>query len=186
MVPIPTLWAPILLSGVFVFVASSIIHMVLTYHRSNVAKLPKEDEVMEALRKFQIPPGDYMVPCGTGPASMKDPAFLAKMNQGPVAVMTVMKPGPYDMGRNLAQWFAYCLAVGVLAAYLTGRALGPGAQYLAVFRFAGTVAFIGYAMAQAQQSIWYQRRWSSTFKYMFDGLVYGLLTGGTFGWLWPN
>jgi len=33
MVPLTSLWAPILLSAVIVFVASSIMHMVLPFHR---------------------------------------------------------------------------------------------------------------------------------------------------------
>ncbi len=186
MVPLLSLWAPILLSGIIVFVASSIIHMALTYHRGDYAKLPKEDEVMAALRPFNLPPGDYMVPRAASPEAMKDPAFADKMGKGPVAVMTVMKPGPFNMGPSLAQWFVYCLVVSLFAAYLTGRAFGPGADYRPVFRFAGTTAFVGYALALAQDSIWYKRKWSTTLKNAFDGLIYGLLTGGTFGWLWPR
>ncbi len=67
-----------------------------------------------------------------------------------------------------------------------GRALPPGAHYLAVFRFAGATAFIGYSLALWQDSIWYKKQLSTTLRNTFDGLVYGLLTGGTFGWLWPN
>jgi hypothetical protein len=28
--------------------------------------------------------------------------------------------------------------------------------------------------------------WGTTIKEVIDGLVYGLLTAGTFGWLWPR
>jgi hypothetical protein len=62
MVPISALWLPILLSAAIVFAASCIIHMVLPYHRGDFRGVPKEDEVMEALRRFNIPPGDYMMP----------------------------------------------------------------------------------------------------------------------------
>lgn len=68
MVPLGSLLMPILLSAVIVFVASSILHMVLPFHRSDFRKLPSEDGAMEALRRFNIPPGDYMVPCGGSPA----------------------------------------------------------------------------------------------------------------------
>lgn len=100
--------------------------------------------------------------------------------------MTVLKPGPPAMGASLVQWFLYCVAVGIFAAYVAGRALEPGAHYLAVFRFAGCTAFVGYAVALWQNSIWYKRAWSTTLKSTFDGLVYALLTAGTFGWLWPE
>lgn len=186
MVPMMSLWAPILLSAVIVFVASSIIHMVLPYHRTDVGKMPAEDDVMDALRKIGIPPGDYLLPCAGSPKQRKDPDFIDKMKKGPVAFLTVMESGPPSMGKSLALWFLYCIAVGVFAAYVAGRALEPGAQYLAVFRFAGSTAFVGYALALWQNSIWYKRAWSTTFKSTFDGLVYALLTAGTFGWLWPS
>ena len=186
MVSIPALWLPILLSAVFVFFASFIAHMVLAYHRSDFRKLPSEDQVQDALRRFNLPPGDYMLPCGSGPESMKDPKFLEKMKQGPVALMTVFRPGDFGMGRSLLQWFVYCLVVSVFAAYIAGRAAAPGAPYLEVFRFAGTTAFIGYSVALWQNSIWYKRAWSTTVKNTLDGLVYALLTAGTFGWLWPR
>ncbi len=186
MVTIASLWLPILLSAVFVFLASWMIHMFLPYHRSDFKRLPAEDQAMDAIGRLNIPPGEYLMPGGTGPESMRDPKFIEKMTRGPVAILTVMKSGPPSMGTNLLQWFVYCAFVGVLAAYVAGRALGPGTPYLRVFRFAGCTAFIGYAVAHAQNSIWYKRPWSTTIKNAFDGLVYGLLTGGTFGWLWPR
>ncbi|MCL4812513.1 MAG: hypothetical protein KJ061_08515 [Vicinamibacteraceae bacterium] len=185
MVPVLSLVVPILVAAVVVFIASSIIHMLLPIHKGDLRKLPNEGEVMEALRKFDLPPGDYALPCAGSMHDMKSPEFLDKMNKGPVAFMTISRPGPPSMGAALAMWFVYSLIVGVFAAYVTGRALGPGAHYLEVFRFAGTTAFIGYSLALMQASIWYKRRWMTTIKSMIDGLVYGLLTAGVFGWLWP-
>jgi hypothetical protein len=185
MVEMTSLWLPILVSAVLVFVASSILHMLLPLHRSDFRRLPAEDEAMDALRRFKIPPGDYMVPCGTGPESMRDPAFVEKMTRGPVAVMTVMKSGPPTMGQELAQWFVYCIVVSAVAAYVAGRAVGPGGSYLTVFRFAGTTAFAAYALALWQETIWHKRAWTTTAKSTVDGLIYALLTGGAFGWLWP-
>ncbi len=186
MVSITSLWLPILLSAVIVFVASSIIHMVLPYHRKDFGKVPSEDEVMDALRKFNIPPGEYVIPCAGSPKEMGTPEFIEKIKKGPAAFMTVMPSGPPSMGMSLVQWFVYCIVVGIVAAYITGRALEPGAHYLGVFRFAGCTAFTGYALALLQNSIWYKRSWSTTLKSVFDGLVYALLTAGTFGWLWPK
>jgi hypothetical protein len=185
MVPLMSLWIPILLSAVIVFVASSIIHMLLPIHRNDFRKLPAEDGVMDALRAFNLPPGDYLFPCAGGPKEMKDPAFVEKWNKGPVGLMTVMESGPPAMGKSLALWFLYCVVVGIFAAYVTGRALSPGTHYLKVFRIAGVTAFIGYALALWQNTIWYKRAFTTTLKSSIDGLVYGLLTAGTFGWLWP-
>ena len=184
MVPVTSLWLPILLSAVIVFVASSLIHMVLRYHRTDYSQLPKEDAVMDALRS--APPGDYMFPWGSGPSAMKDPAFVEKMKRGPVGVLTLLTPRAPSMGPYLARWFVYCIVIGIFAAYIAGRALTSGASYLEVFRFAGCTAFVGYALALWQNTIWYGRKWTTTLKLNLDGLIYGLLTGGTFGWLWPR
>jgi hypothetical protein len=186
MVPVVSLWLPILLSAVVVFVASSAIHMFLPYHRNDVKKVPDEDGVMDALRNFNIPPGDYMMPRAVSSKEMKDPAFIEKMSKGPVAVFTVMPSGPLAMGKSLVQWFIYSVVVSIFAAYIAGRALGPGTEYLAVSRFAGATAFLGYALALWQNSIWWRRAWSTTIKSTIDGLVYALLTAGVFGWLWPS
>lgn len=181
-----SLWLPILLSAVIVFIASSIIHMLLPYHKSNVKKVPNQDDVMSAMRPFNIPPGDYMLPMCDSMKEMGTPEFQEKLKQGPVLTMTVHPNGPFSMASSLVQWFIYSLVVGVFAAYIAGRALGPGAEYLKVFQFAGCVAFICYGFALIHDSIWYKRAWSTTFKFLFDGLIYGMLTGGTFGWLWPK
>jgi hypothetical protein len=186
MVHIMSLWLPIVVSAVVVFFASFLIHMVLGYHRADYKKLADENGVMDALRKFNIAPGDYLTPCAGSAKEMKDPAFQEKWSKGPVFIMTIMKPGPPSMGGQLGQWFLYCLLVGVFSAYLAGRALPAGAPYLAAFRFAGTAAFLSYAMALPPYSIWYKRSWATTLRGMFDGLVYGCLTGGVFGWLWPH
>ncbi|HSB09336.1 MAG TPA: hypothetical protein VLM38_07465 [Blastocatellia bacterium] len=186
MVQLTALWLPILLAAVFVFVASSIIHMVLGYHRSDFGKVANEDDVMNALRKFDIPPGDYLLPCAGGPEGMKSPEFQEKMKKGPVAIFTIIKSGGPSMGKNLILWFVYCVVVSVFAAYISGRALGPRATYLDVFRFAGSTAFAGYSLGLLQNSIWWSRKWTTTLKSMIDGLIYALLTAGTFGWLWPR
>ena len=185
MVSIASLWLPILLSAIAVFVVSSIIHMFLGYHSADYRRLPAEDDFMAAVRKLDIPPGDYMVPCPTSHTAFKEPAFQEKFKAGPRAMMTVY--GPYTgMGAQLGLWFLYSILIGITAAYISGRALGPGAHYLKVFRFAGATAFYGYALAHLQASIWYKRSWGTTLRNVFDGLVYGLVTAGFFGWLWPK
>ena len=186
MVSLMSLWFPIVLSAVIVFVVSSIIHMMLPYHRNDFRKIAEEDKVMEALRPFNIPPGDYAIPWAGSTKEMQAPGFNDKMTKGPVGFLTVIPSGPPTMGKSLVLWFVYCIVVGVFAAYIASRALEPGARYLSVFRFTGCTAFIGYAVALWQNTIWYRRAWCSTLKSTLDGLVYALLTAGTFGWLWPS
>lgn len=185
MVPVSSLVIPILVSAVVVFVASSVIHMLLPIHRNDYRALPREDEVLAAMRGFAIPPGDYVAPRAGSPEAMKQPEFIAKMAQGPILIMTVVKGGEWGLGRALALWFVNAIVVSVFAAYVAGRALAADAPYLAVFRFVGTVAFVGYSLALVQHSIWWKRQWSTTLTSMADGLVYALLTAGVFGWLWP-
>lgn len=186
MVPLSSLVVPILLSAVLVFVVSSIIHMVLGYHAGDIRAVPNETAVQEALRPFNLAPGDYALPKAESMAGLKDPAFLEKMNAGPVVLMTVSAPGMPGMGKNLAQWFAHSILVSLFAAYIASRALGPGASYLDVFRFAGTTAFAGYSLGLLQQSIWWKKNWGATLRSMFDGLIFALVTAGAMGWLWPR
>lgn len=186
MVSIISLWMPVVVSGVLVFFASSFIHMVLPYHKTDFRKLPDEDAVFGALKDVDIPPGDYVLPFAGSTDAMKSEEYRGKVERGPVAFLTVVHPSAvFNMAPSLVQWFAYSLLVGVFAAYLAGRILEPGADYIEVFRITGTVAFSCYSVALMQRSIWYKQRWSTTLKSMFDGLVYALLTAGAFGWLWP-
>ena len=97
-----------------------------------------------------------------------------------------MPNGEMSMSTNLVQWFIYSVVVSVFAAYVTGRSMGPGANYLQVFQIAGCVTFMGYWLALPQNSIWWKRNWAWTFKSAVDALIYAGLTGGTFGWLWPS
>jgi hypothetical protein len=186
MVPVLSLWLPILLSAVFVFVVSAFIHMVLPFHSKDFRKFDKEDALLASLRSLAIPSGDYVAPCAGGQKEMKNPAFVEKWKQGPIVFMTVLSPQQASMGASLLGWFVYCVVMSIFAAYIAGRALPPGTHYLQVFRFAGATAFIGYAAALWQNTIWYKRALSTTLKSTVDGLIYGLVTAGTFGWLWPK
>jgi len=186
MTTLASLWLPILLSAVVVFIASSIIHMALAWHKSDYGQVPREAEVMDALRPFAIAPGDYMMPNCSDMAQMRTPEFKDKMQRGPVVVMTVFPSGMMSINRSLVLWFLYCLVVSLFAGYVACATLPAGAPYLKVFRVASTVAFVGYVFALWQMSIWYRRSWITTLKSSVDGLIYSLLTGGVFGWLWDR
>src|SRR5450759_2116235 len=115
MTGLTVLCLPILLSAVFVFLASSVIHMASPWHKSDYPQMPKEEAVMDALRP-----------------------------------------------------------------------LAPGSPNLRVLQLVGCTAFIGYAAALWPLSIWYRRAWSTTINATVDGLIYSLITGATFVWLWPQ
>jgi hypothetical protein len=176
---------PTLLSAVVVFLASSLIHMVLPWHKNDYPMMPNQDAIMDALRAFSIPAGDYLVPRASSRAEFRSPQFAEKLKKGPAVLMTVMPPGSMSMGRNLSLWFVYTIVVGLLAAYVAARALPVGAGFWPVAHIVGPVAFTGYAVALWQMSIWYWRGWSHTFKATADGIIYAVLTAAMFGWLWP-
>lgn len=186
MTPLASLWLPIVLSAVFVFLVSSVIHMLSPWHKNDFPRLPNEEQVLDALRPLAIAPGDYMMPRPQSREDLRSKEFAARAERGPVLVMTVMPNGMMAMGRALGLWFVYALVVSLFSAYIAGRALAPGAPYLDVFRFAGATAFLAYAAALWQMSIWYRRSWSITVKATIDGLIYAGLVAGTLGWLWPR
>ena len=185
MVSLTSLWLPIAISAVIVFFASFIVHMVLPFHRKDFRKFPNEDDVLEALRRMNVPPGDYIAPHMGGPEGMKDKVMQEKFLRGPVFTATFMPPGPISMGPQLAQWFGFCLVVSLFAGYIASRAVPPGAEYLRVSQIASTTAFLGYVMARWADAIWYKRSVATQVRATIDGLLYALLTGGVFGWLWP-
>jgi hypothetical protein len=185
MVPLTALWLPILLAAVIVFIASSIMHMVLPYHHSDYKKLPEEDKVLAALRGAEVQRGLYMFPFCTH-KDMKSPEMKEKQKLGPVGMLTVYPSAPPNLAKFMGEWFVFCLIVGIFTAYLTGRTVSEGAPYLAVFRVVGTVAFMGYGLGTLINGIWKGQPWGMTIKEVVDGLIYGLLTAGTFGWLWPR
>jgi hypothetical protein len=185
MVALSALWLPIILAAVIVFIASSILHMMLPYHRSDYKKLPDEEKVGAAIREAGVQPGLYMFPHVTH-AEMKSADCQEKFKRGPVGTVNIRQNGPINMGKFMGLWFVYCLIVSYFTAYATGITLAAGTNYLVVFRVAGTVAFMTYGLSQLANGIWKGEPWSMVIKEVIDGLIYGLLTAGTFGWLWPR
>lgn len=178
---IMTLWQPILATAVITFAAGSIIWMFMPWHKTDWSRTSDEEAVRSALQS--TPPGMYTVPNVPDPAQFKDPDVQKKLVDGPQAFITVVPSGMPAMGGKLAMMFAYNLFVAMVCAYFVSRTAAPGADYLAIFRIAGAVAFVAYGVAYVQESIWFGRSWSTTIKTFLDALIYGLLTGGVFGWL---
>ena len=185
MVTIGALWLPILLSAAAVWVASMLVWTVLPHHKSDYARLPNEDAARQALAPQEIPPGLYNIPHVASRGDLQNPEVVRRFEEGPVGFITVLPSGVPTMGSKLVLSFVLYLAVGVVVAYLAGRTLASGTDYLSVFRITGTVAWLAYGVGTVPDAIWFGRPWSSVFKGLLDALVYGLLTAGFFGWLWP-
>ena len=186
MIGIDSLWLAILLSAVAVWFASAAIWMVLPHHKTDYKGLPDEDAARQTLRPPNLAPGQYNIPHLASMKEMREPESRQKFEEGPVAFITVLPNGAPPMGRNMTLSFVFYLVVGIFVAYVAGRTLTPDAEYLAVFRLTGVVAWAAYGFAVIQDAIWFGRPWSSVIKALFDAFVYALLTAGVFGWLWPS
>ena len=178
------LWLPILVSAVVCWIASAIIWTVLKYHNSDYKKTGDEETVRAALKGNA--PGFYLLPFCLDQAELKNPDVKQKYDDGPLAYITMLPNGMPAMAPKLISMLVYFALVGVLCAYMVTRTLPADPSYLSVFRVAGTVAFIANSVAVVPESIWFGRPWIMTVKNFADALVYGLLTGGVFGWLVLN
>jgi len=183
--PFGSLWLPVIVSAAVVFLASSILHMVLKYHRTDHQPLPNEDGVREALARGGPAPGIYITPRCNDMKELNEPAIKEKYEKGPVAIVTILPQGLPNMGKHLSLWFALCVVVSFTVAYVARHTLQPGADGLLVMRITGSVAFAGYVLGEVTNSIWKGQPWSTTAKFLFDGAIYALLTGITFRLMWP-
>lgn len=159
---------------------------VLPHHKSDYKGFPNEDAVRDAMKPQNLAPGLYDIPHIASREMIKDPETRRKFDEGPAGFFTVAARGVPSMGRPMVVSFLYNITVSIVVAYIAGRTLHAGAEYLTVFRVSGTVAWLAYGAAIIPESIWFARPWSSTVKWQVDALAYGLLTAGVFGWLWPG
>jgi hypothetical protein len=186
MVSLGALWLPIIVSAVFVFFASFLLWAVLPFHKGDYRGLPNEAGILEVLRNQGIPAGQYMFPFCRDHKEAKTPEMTKKIEQGPVGFMVIRPSGKISMSLPMIQSVAYNLIVAVFVAYLAGVTLSAGAPYLRVFRVVGTAGILAYCGALFYQAIWFWRPWKAVWKEVVDGVIYGLLTAGVFGWLWPR
>ena len=181
-----SLWLPILLSAVVVFIISSLIHMVIKWHAGDYGTLANEDAVRAAIRAGNPAPGRYVMPhCG----DMKDvgnEAMKQKYREGPVGHFTLGPNGVPNLGKFLGQWFLWSLIVAAVAAYLAVGvyALNP-ANARGAAKLVGAVTFIAYGFGTVTESIWMGRPWSASAKHLLDAALYGVGSGLVFFWLWP-
>lgn len=180
-----SLWLPAIIATVICFLGGSVLHMMLPLHRKDFGGLPEEDGVLEALRKSGAGPGNYMFPHAPDGQAFKDPAFTAKWESGPCGIMTLWKPGRFTMGPNLTKQFVFHLLVSFSLAYLAALVLTAGMDYMRVFRFMGTAAFLTYVAAIFPAAIWYREPTNVVMGKVLDGAVWGLLTAGSFAGFWP-
>jgi hypothetical protein len=183
--PLGSLWIPVVVSAIVVFLGSSLVHMLLKYHRADYKSLAHEDAVREALGKTSAVPGIYFTPYCPDMKGMEEPAMKEKFEKGPVALITLYPKGAPALPKHLTLWFLFSLFVSFVAAYVARHTLQPGADGLLVMRITGTVAFAAYGVSHLSDSIWKGQPWSNTMRALIDAVIYALLTGLTFRLLWP-
>lgn len=182
-VTVPMLWVPIVLAAVVVMIGSSVVWMALKYENAEWKPIANEDQLREVVRKLGLAPGQYIFP---HMANQAPDLAAKKMEEGPAGVLLLRKPSRFSMSAQLYKSFIYYLVVSFFVAYVTSHALDRGAEYLRVFQVAGSSGFMAYSLALVPEAIWFGRSWKSVSKGIFSGLIYGCLTAGTFGWLWPR
>ncbi len=184
--PFGSLWLPVLVSAALVWIASAIVWMALRHHKSDFAGLTNEDGVTDALRKQGLKPGQYLLPFMSDMSKCKDPAVVKRLEEGPNVMFRVTPNGVPKMGKSLVQYFAYCVLVSFVTAYVARHTLTFGADKMSVFRLTGTIAIASYTLALLPESIWMWRPWVATWKSACDSIVYGIMTGAVFALLWPH
>lgn len=178
-----SLWLPILLSAVAVFVVSSLIWTVIQWHNSDWKKLPDEEGARQALKG--TPAGQYTVPHAADSKARQDPEWLRKAKEGPAVMMVVWAGDPIKMGKQLVQWFIYCLVISALLGWVASVILDRGESFAMVFHSVAIIGTLTYSGGHAMGAIWFGHTWSRTIKDIVDGFIYALVTGAIFGWLWP-
>lgn len=179
------LWDPIVVSAVIVWIASAIVWTAMPHRKAEWSEVPDEDAFRAFLSDGGFKPGYYMFPCCCDHAKMKDPAVKERMAKGPFGVLNIWTHRR-SMGVSMAESFLLNLVVSFFVAYVAWHALQPGADYLKVFQITGVSAFMAYSLGQLGGGIWFGMTARSMVYTVIEGLVYGGLTAGVFGWLWPT
>ena len=172
---------PIVLSTVALFFASFLSWMVLELHKKDWSPLANEDNVMATIASFNLPVGSHMFPFAKTHADMKSEVFQKKYTAGPRGILTILPPA--NMGVMLGLTVLYFFGCSFLLAYLASIAFKPGAEFMEVFRFIFTAAFMTFVAAMISHSIWFKAR---IIGHLIESLAYAAITAAIFAALWPK
>ncbi len=179
------LWLPILVSTVFAFIASFLLHMVLPHHRTDFDRIEDEERFSAELQSHDLRQGQYIFPYFGSPVDEKDPDYQKRVRTGPVGILTIganrLSPSP----KQLITQFVYFFLLNTVVAYIAAQALPAGSDYVSVFQLTGATSLVAYAGGHFCYPIWYHFRWAFAWKAAADSLIRSLLIAGVFGWLWP-
>lgn len=175
---------PIIATAIAIFIASSLIHMVFKWHNAEYRPLPNEDEVRKVLGDAKLDPGLYVTPHCPDMKEMGSDAIQQKFREGPVCHIVMRQAGAPAMGKNLLQWFIFSIVIAALGAWLASHAYGTNSNAHLVGHFVGVFTFVAYGCGSVQESIWMGKPWSSTYKYLLDAFIYGVVSALIFWQLW--
>jgi hypothetical protein len=181
-----SLWLPIVLSTVVVYVISCLVHMLFKWHAGDYAGLPNEDAVRDVLRAGNPAQGKkYVVPYCSDMKEMGTEAMKKKYQEGPNAILVFGPKGVPNMAKPLGLWFLWALAVAVISAFFVARYIpfAPG-RALSAAKLAGAITFIAHGFGTIQETIWMYRSWKSSATYLLDAALYGLGTAAVFYFFW--
>lgn len=177
------LWLPIAVCGVALFFCSFLAWAISPHHRGDFQKLPDEDGVRNAVKAANVSPGVYMFPHASDHKDGKED-MKAKFASGPMGLVTVMTMP--NMGKNMALTCMVFMVVSAMIGYLLWGLLPVGAGFLPVFKAAGTAGVIAYSFSFLPNAIWFQHGLRATLLCVLDGIVYGMVTGLIFAFMWPG
>jgi len=178
------IWLPVIVTAVAIFIASSLIHMVFKWHNSDYKKLGNEDDVRAVIRAGSPAPGLYILPHCADMKDMAGEAMQKKYIEGPVAMLTVRPSGSPGMGKPLVLWFVLSLAIAAIAACMAAGAYPGKANAHPAAHLAAVITFLAYYIGSVQMAIWMGKTWSSVGKDLLDSIIYAVVTGLVFAWLW--
>lgn len=177
------LWLPILVCGVAVFMCSFLVWAVLPHHRDDWAALPNAESFRDDLKARGIAPGMYIFP-KMGGKECNTPEGKANFERAPAGVITVFAKS--SMPKNMFCTFLVFLIASVLIAYVAWHIRPDLAGGFADrFQVLGTLGILTYCFSFLPNMIWFQSGKRAMVNGIVDGVLYGVVTGATFSWLWP-
>jgi hypothetical protein len=198
------LWLPILVSGVAVWIVSALCWMAIGHHNKDTAGIPNEQDFTDTIRRLNLKPGNYGFPdfqkCKSLPKEEKA-KFFKDWDKNPSGLLRVWAPA--NMGVNMFMTFLFYLVTSVVLAYLgwivlphggsvatttadTHISMGLGSSFSHVFRVISTAAVLAYCFASFPNDLWFQKSRRAMLMNLIDGVVFALITGAVFAWLWPK
>ena len=146
--------------------------------------MPDEAGTVANLAAQDLAPGQYMVPHAGSPEAMKEERVRKAFEEGAAGFITILPRGIPNMGPNMALSAVFNIAVAVPGSVRSVPDAGSRCGLHGGLPGHGRGRLDGLRRRHGTGCDLVRRPWSSVCKGFGDALIYGLLTGGAFGWLW--